>query len=384
MSFIALDILVSNIHLTFVTVFTSIVLLLLFWDSIVDPILMSIFYSSSSSTLNHKTVLITGAARRKGIGYALASSFLNQGCHVILWDIDEKALLLAKQTLSLESGTPTTKTTTATTATPSLSRLQRITTQVVDVSNSKAVHIAATQLQKQQKRTIHILVNNAGIVNGKSMLHLNSKDVQKTYNVNVLSQYFSISEFLPKMIQNKKGLIITISSMMGMMGGANLADYCGSKWALLGLDESLRMELRRNGTNAKGIRTLVVCPYMVNTGMFRGAFGEKNGKNKEHTNRSTSMLRGGMNRLRDVLIPKLSPETVANNVVVAAGRLMLPNGTCCSCNARGKIMILPSRLSLVPSLLRLLPIGLQEIILDLGGGTMGMNDFQGHTDVKKD
>ena len=63
---------------------------------------------------------------------------------------------------------------------------------------------------------------------------------------------------------------------------------------------------------------------------------------------------------------------------------MLPNGTCCSCNARGKIMILPSRLSLVPSLLRLLPIGLQEIILDLGGGTMGMNDFQGHTDVKKD
>ncbi len=74
--------------------------------------------------------------------------------------------------------------------------------------------------------------------------------------------------FLPSIIQKNHGHIITIASMAGLFGNAGLCDYCASKFAAIGFDESLRNELLRLGKD--GVKTTVVCPYYINTGMFKG------------------------------------------------------------------------------------------------------------------
>ena len=63
------------------------------------------------------------------------------------------------------------------------------------------------------------------------------------------------------------GHIVTVASAAGLIGTARETDYAASKFAAVGFDEALRQELRRS---APGVRTTVVCPYYIDTGMFKG------------------------------------------------------------------------------------------------------------------
>lgn len=75
--------------------------------------------------------------------------------------------------------------------------------------------------------------------------------------------------FLPGMIASKRGHIVTIASMAGTVGMTKLVDYCASKFAALGFDESLRIELETHGHT--DIHTTSICPYFIkSTGMFDG------------------------------------------------------------------------------------------------------------------
>ena len=75
--------------------------------------------------------------------------------------------------------------------------------------------------------------------------------------------------FLPDMINRNHGHIVNIASSAGLFGVTGLVDYCTSKFAAVGFDESLRFELEHLGKD--GIHTTVVCPYFINTGMFEGS-----------------------------------------------------------------------------------------------------------------
>jgi len=70
------------------------------------------------------------------------------------------------------------------------------------------------------------------------------------------------------MINQNEGHIVTIASAAGIMGVRGLADYCASKFGALGFDESLRMDFRHRKSN---LYTTCICPYYINTGMFKGA-----------------------------------------------------------------------------------------------------------------
>ena len=74
--------------------------------------------------------------------------------------------------------------------------------------------------------------------------------------------------FLPAMVARNSGHIVSIASSAGLFGVTGLADYCASKFAAVGFDESLRFELEAMGKT--GVHTTVVCPYYINTGMFDG------------------------------------------------------------------------------------------------------------------
>jgi hypothetical protein len=67
-----------------------------------------------------------------------------------------------------------------------------------------------------------ILINNAAIVNGKSILDLTAEDVEKNFRVNLLSHYHTVQTFLPGMLEAERGTIVTIASVLGYVGCSNL------------------------------------------------------------------------------------------------------------------------------------------------------------------
>ena len=115
-----------------------------------------------------------------------------------------------------------------------------------------------------------MLINNAGIVSGKTTLELTEPMVKKTFDVNTISHLWTIKEFLPEMIAKKKGHIVSIASLAGLVSMPRLGDYCASKFGAVAIDEAVRLELKKNGHYGY-IKTTCICPYFINTGMFDGA-----------------------------------------------------------------------------------------------------------------
>lgn len=140
---------------------------------------------------------------------------------------------------------------------------------ICDVSSVEAVKEAAKKA-REAFGDVTILINNAGIVHGKKIIDVPAKLAEKTLQVNTLAHIYTIKEFLPSMIEKKKGHIVSLASLAGITGVNGLADYCASKAGAVFIDESLRLELRNSGGLHKNIRTTSICPYYINTGMFDG------------------------------------------------------------------------------------------------------------------
>lgn len=136
-----------------------------------------------------------------------------------------------------------------------------------DIRNRQDVYRVAEQVKKDVGQ-ITILVNNAGIVSGHDLLDTPDESILKTFDVNVLAHFWTIKSFLPGMMEKNRGHIVTIASLAGHLGVSRLVDYCSSKYAAVGLDDSLRAELFAKGYD--GIHTTCICPYYINTGMFEG------------------------------------------------------------------------------------------------------------------
>jgi len=113
-----------------------------------------------------------------------------------------------------------------------------------------------------------ILINNAGVVQGKLIIDLSAEDVQQTFGVNSLSHFWILKAFLPAMLKKKCGHIVSMSSALGMTGVAQMSDYCASKSAVISLHESLRYELDKR-YKCPNIRTTLVCPGHVHTPLLR-------------------------------------------------------------------------------------------------------------------
>ncbi|MDX2170096.1 MAG: SDR family oxidoreductase, partial [Deltaproteobacteria bacterium] len=193
------------------------------------------------SDISGQHALITGGA--SGIGRLMARQLAARGARVTVWDINATALDAAVAELG-----PTAR------------------GFVCDVSDRHQVYARATDTEAAGG-PVDILINNAGIVSGKDFLELPDEKIEATFDINVLALFWTTKAFLPGMIARNRGHVVTIASASGYIGVAKLADYAASKWAAVGFDESLRAELR---TTAPGVITTVVCPFYIDTGMFRG------------------------------------------------------------------------------------------------------------------
>ncbi|XP_015777204.1 PREDICTED: 17-beta-hydroxysteroid dehydrogenase 13-like [Acropora digitifera] len=192
--------------------------------------------------IDGQIVLITGAGG--GIGRELSLEFAAHGAILVLWDINKD---------SNEE-----------TANKVRSRGGEAHTYVCDCSNREDVYRVSAQVHREVGH-VDILVNNAGILSGKKILKKEDEEIERTMKINTLAHFWTIRSFLPSMLQRDKGHIVTITSLLGSFGAANLTDYCASKFGATGLNHALARELREMGKTE--IKMTCVQPYKVNTGL---------------------------------------------------------------------------------------------------------------------
>ena len=188
---------------------------------------------SASSRLAGKTALITAAGQ--GIGRATAEAFVREGARVIATDINAELLAgLAKDT--------------------------GCTTRVLDVTDAAAITAAA-----QAVGIIDVLFNGAGFVHAGTLLDSTEDEWAFAFDLNVRSQYRLIKAFLPAMLKQGRGSIITMASVVSSIKGApNRFVYGTTKAAVIGLTKSVAADFV-----AKGIRCNAICPGTVESPSLR-------------------------------------------------------------------------------------------------------------------
>lgn len=137
-----------------------------------------------------------------------------------------------------------------------------------DITSPSLLSTIATQIRTQVGAPT-ILINNAGVARGKSILDSTEKDVRFTFDVNTLSHYWTVQEFLPSMIEHNHGMVVTVASLAAYITVPNMVDYAASKAAAMSFHEGLTAELSTK-YNAPKVRTILVSQGYTKTALFQG------------------------------------------------------------------------------------------------------------------
>ncbi|KAJ2907040.1 hypothetical protein MKZ38_008608 [Zalerion maritima] len=158
-----------------------------------------------------------------------------------------------------------------------------------DITSSQQIaEVAAAIREKWGDPTI--LVNNAGVARGKTILEGTEKDTRFTFDVNTISHYLLAREFVPAMAKRDHGMIVTVASYAAFITVPNMVDYAASKAAASSFHEGLAAELRTR-YNAPRVRTVLVNQGYTKTKLFTGYHNDS-----------------------PFLIPSLEPETIADEI----------------------------------------------------------------------
>jgi NAD(P)-dependent dehydrogenase (short-subunit alcohol dehydrogenase family) len=185
-----------------------------------------------------RVAVITGGAG--GIGMAMARAFAARGARIVLADLDEHALGRAIEEISGAGG-------------------QALGVRA-DVTKPESVERLA-EATFDHYGAAHIVCNNAGVAPFGMMAEASHKDWEFAINVNVWGVIHGIQAFLPRILkQGQGGHIVNTASMAGLVGMEWLGLYAATKFAVVGLSESLYRELK-----PQGIGVSVLCPMIVDT-----------------------------------------------------------------------------------------------------------------------
>jgi 3-oxoacyl-[acyl-carrier protein] reductase len=187
--------------------------------------------------LKGKTAIITGGGR--GIGRAAAIALAREGVHIGL--LGRTLANLEKVTEELEEFNV------------------NVSGAAADVADIESVQHAVEHI-KSELGPIDILINNAGIAKFGGFLELEPSEWEQIIQVNLMGTYYVTRAVLPEMIERKTGDIINISSTAGQKGAPVTSAYSASKFGVLGLTESLLMEVRKHN-----IRVTAMTPSTVAT-----------------------------------------------------------------------------------------------------------------------
>ncbi len=206
------------------------------------------FHRRLGMKLKDKVALITGAGR--GIGRSIAHAFAEEGADVVLSARSREQIDCVAAEVQAKG--------------------RRALAVSCDVSSPQAVN----QLQREVQKTFNyldILVNNAGISKRSKFLEYDDDIWLEVIRVNLFGVYLCTKAFLPMMQQAGAGRIINIASTAGKSPVPYNTAYSASKHGVLGLTKSLASEVALAGH--PGITVNAICPFFVDTEMFRGPGG---------------------------------------------------------------------------------------------------------------
>ncbi|WP_432670706.1 3-ketoacyl-ACP reductase [Flavobacterium sp. SM2513] len=185
--------------------------------------------------LKGQKAIITGGG--KGLGKATALAFAKEGIDVAITGRNEKQLQETVAELKALGVNATYAT--------------------FDVGNHEEVKAGIETIMKEFG-SLDILVNNAGIASFGKFLEMSANDWQAIMQTNVMGMYYVTREVLPHLIENKQGDIFNISSTAGINGNAGTSAYSASKFAVIGMSESLMKEVRKDN-----IRVCTLTPSTI-------------------------------------------------------------------------------------------------------------------------
>ena len=283
-------------------------------------------------------VVLTGAAG--GLGRALALELASRGAVLALWDLRADALNELVEWLVHDHGVPKAS----------------LHAKVIDVTNANAVTEAAAELSARLGPP-RVVVSNAAVVIGQTVLQTDFEVLRASFDVNVLAHFWLAKAFLPQLLADLQveSTFVTMGSLMADLPAARLADYSASKAATAQLHECLRWELHaanRDVTASSRVRCLHVQPYMVDT-------------------RDSPLFAGGTPVkyawLRP-LVPPLRASTVARRMALAieAGGV---HGV--------ERIVLPYIFKWLAPTLSWLPSFIRDLLLDIAGAGCAMDAFAG-------
>ncbi|CAK7217068.1 hypothetical protein SBRCBS47491_003037 [Sporothrix bragantina] len=187
--------------------------------------------------LSEEVIVITGGA--SGLGLLIAEVYGMRGASVAVLDVKE-----------MENG-----------------EARGVTFYKCDVTDKTQVIKAAADIERDLGPPT-VLINNAAIVNGKRLLDLDYDEIDRTLTTNLASHFYTLKAFIPGIARSELGgTIVTITSVLGELGAAQLSDYAASKAGVSALHRSLTAELK---TSHPDIRTVLVTLGQLSTPLFYG------------------------------------------------------------------------------------------------------------------
>ncbi|KAF2130631.1 NAD(P)-binding protein [Dothidotthia symphoricarpi CBS 119687] len=271
-------------------------------------------WKSDKSNWNWKSEVAVVTGGSKGIGACVVKKLVSHGVKVAVLDVEPLSNDFSQDEL------------------PSIHHYQ------CDITSQPAIHHAAEAIRSALGPP-SILINNAGIGNAYTILDIPPSNLRKLFDINLLSQWTTVQEFLPDMLAKKKGHIMSVASLASFVALAGAVDYSCTKAALLAFHEGLTQELKHR-YKCPQIKTTIVHPNWTRSAIT-----------------AHPAMEAG---LKSVGVGLLEPQDVADAMVkqILAAK-------------SGQIVLGPG---LAPKI-RALPLWIQELIRDSqagivsGGGT---------------
>jgi len=199
-------------------------------------------WSNDTYVWSQEVVVVTGGA--DGIGKIVVHLLAERGIKVAVLDVQE---------LTYE-------------APPSVRYFN------CDLSSPSSIKSAAAQIRSTLGNPT-VLINNAGVARGRTILDSTEKDINLTFKVNAFAHYYLAQEFLPHMVKNNHGMVVTVASLAGWLTAPSMVDYASSKAAAISFHEGLAAELVTH-YKAPKVRTVLMCQGYTRTALFEGFAGK--------------------------------------------------------------------------------------------------------------
>lgn len=244
-------------------------------------------YPLNTTKFAGRVVVITGAG--SGIGRELALQCARAGARLALCDMNPDGLAHTVQDARATGA--------------------EVFSQTVDVADAEQMTSFAKEVA-DQLGVVDVLINNAGIAVIGGILDTTLSDWERLISVNLMGIVHGNAAFVPAMVQRGSGHVVNIASAAGVLANPQLGAYSTTKFAVFGMSEALRMELRPHG-----IDVTVACPGIINTAITHTSAYRGGNDDARRTKTTAAYAKRGY-----------SPDRAARNILRAidGGKAVAP------------------------------------------------------------